>query len=89
MRIQNGLRNPCCCCSNLSNDDIISYRPGLKTGAKLTFFDLKWGPNFTGEPGGKPPPRIPRGTNPHQGDDSNHAVIWFEIKNIWKTVGRE
>ena len=26
------LRNLFCCCSNLSNDDIISYRPGLRMG---------------------------------------------------------
>jgi len=26
------LRNLFCCCSNLSNDDITTYMPGLKTG---------------------------------------------------------
>ena len=26
------LRNLFCCCSNLSNDDIISKRPGLRMG---------------------------------------------------------
>ena len=37
MRIQNGLSNPFCC-SNLSNDDIISQRPGLQKGAKNDIF---------------------------------------------------
>ena len=33
------LRNLFCWCSNLSNDDIISKRPGLKTGVKN---DIIW-----------------------------------------------
>ena len=64
------LRNLFCCCSNLSNDDIISERPGLrigmdfrgapglKTGMKNDIFWSKIGSAFE-EPGGTPPPRIP------------------------------
>ena len=32
------LRNHFGCCSNLSNDDIISYRPGVKTGVENNIF---------------------------------------------------
>ena len=58
------LRNIFCCCFNLSNDDIISYRPGLKTAVKNNIFWSEIGPGF-GEPGGTPhqefpevPPRV-------------------------------
>ena len=64
MGIRNGFKkNNFCRCSYLvylSNDDIISWGPGLKTGVKVTFLGLKQGQDF-GEPGA-PPPRIPRST---------------------------
>ena len=44
--------------SNLSNDDMISLRPGLKTGAKNDIFSSEIGSGF-GEQGGMPPRRIP------------------------------
>ena len=49
--------------SNLSNDDIISYRPGLKTlpSVENEIFWSEIGSGF-GEPGGILPPRIPRST---------------------------
>ena len=64
------LGNLFCCCSNLSNDDIISETPGLiigmdfrgaprlKTGMKNDIFWSKIGSAFK-EPGSTPPPRIP------------------------------
>ena len=45
----------------LSNDDIISLKPGLKTGVKNDIFWSEIGSGF-GEPAGTPPPRIPRST---------------------------
>ena len=69
------LRNLFCCCSNLSNDDIISERPGLrigmnfrgepglKTGVKNDNFWSKIGSAF-GEPGGTPPTKNSRDTPP-------------------------
>ena len=60
------LGNLFCCCSNLSNDDIISERPGLiigmdfrgaprlKTGMKNDIFWSEIGSGF-GERGGTPP----------------------------------
>ena len=62
----------CCCCSNLSNDDIITeipglkteigfYRPGLKTGVKNDIIWSEIRARFR-EPGGESPPRIPRST---------------------------
>ena len=65
------LRYLFCCCSNLSIDDIISLRPGLRMGIDFRGQVWKWvwkisdifwceiGSGF-GEPGGTPPPRIPR-----------------------------
>ena len=65
------LGNLFCCCSNLSNDDIISERPGLiigmdfrgapglKTGMKNDIFWSKIGSAFE-EPDGTPRPRIPK-----------------------------
>ena len=55
-----------CCCSYLSNDDIISKRSGLKTGGKNDIFSSEIGSGF-GEPGSRPPPRIPRSTPPPPG----------------------
>ena len=43
----------------LSNDDIISSKPGLKTGVKNDIFWSEIGSGFR-EPGGIPQPRIPR-----------------------------
>ena len=67
------LRNLVCWRSNLSNDDIFlrgmsenGYgfkKPGLKTGVKNDIFWSERGSGF-GEPGGTPPPRIPRSTPP-------------------------
>ena len=48
--------------SNLSNDDMISWRPGLKTGAKNDIFSPDIGSGFV-EPGGIRPRKIPR-SNP-------------------------
>ena len=48
--------------SNLSNDDIISQGPGLKTGEKNDTFSRSGIGSGFGEPGGPPPPRIPRTT---------------------------
>ena len=50
-----------CWCSNLSNDDIISWRTGLKMGVKNDIFWSEIGSGFW-EPCGTPPPRIPRNT---------------------------
>ena len=61
-------------CSNLSNDDWISERLGLRMGMefrdqvwkrmwKMTFFSSEIGSGF-GEPGGTPPTRIPRSSPP-------------------------
>ena len=54
-------RNLFCCCSNLSCDEIISRRPGLRTGVKNDIFWSEIRSGF-GVPGGTPPPRIPRST---------------------------
>ena len=40
------LRNFFCACSNLSNDEIISQRPGLKTGVKNDNFWSEIGSGF-------------------------------------------
>ena len=40
------LRNRFRWCSNLSNDDIISWRPGLKTGVKNDSFWSQIGSGF-------------------------------------------
>ena len=41
------------CCSSLSNDEIMSYRPGLKTGVNN---DIFWSDESEfREPGGTPP----------------------------------
>ena len=40
-----------CACSNLSNDEIISQRPDLKTGVKNDIYWSETGSGF-GEPGG-------------------------------------
>ena len=62
MRIQNEFEEFFCLRSNLCNDKIISaHRPGLKTGVENYIFWSEIGSGF-GEPGGKPPPRIPRST---------------------------
>ena len=61
-----GYANSKCFClrSNLSNDDIISAQnPGLKTGVENDIFWSEIGPGF-GEPGGTPPPWVPRSTPP-------------------------
>ena len=50
--------------SNLNNDDIISYRPGQKTGIDFRGqprVGVKLGSGF-GQPGGTFSPRIPRST---------------------------
>ena len=62
------LRNLFCCCSNLSNDDIISGQVwewvwilearSEKGCEKWHFWSEIW--SGFGEPGGTPPPRIPR-----------------------------
>ena len=49
--------------SNLNKDDIISYRPGLKTGEEKDILKSETGSGF-GEPGSTPPPRILRSTPP-------------------------
>ena len=49
-------------CSNQSNDDIISQRPGLKMGVNNDIFWSEIVSGF-GEPGGTPPTGIPR-SNP-------------------------
>ena len=56
------LRKLFCSCSNLSNDEIISLRLGLKTGVKSNNFWSETGSGF-GEPIGPPPRRIPRSTS--------------------------
>ena len=43
----------CFICSNLTNDDIISYRPGLKTGVEI---DIFWWHLPTKNSPGIPPP---------------------------------
>ena len=74
MRIPNAFEEIFCLRSDLSNHHIISAkRPGLKTGMDLR--GLVWSENGCrkrhfwseigsgfGEPGGTPPPRIPRST---------------------------
>ena len=75
MPIRNGFDEFVCLRSNLSNDNIISaLRPGLKTGMDFRFLVSKrvrkiyifWSEMRSGfgEPGGMPPPRIPRYTPP-------------------------
>ena len=44
----------CFICSNLTNDDIISYRPGLKTGVEI---DIFWWHLPTKNSQEYPPPR--------------------------------
>ena len=44
-------KNFFCACSNLSNDEIISQRPDLKTGVKNDIYWSETGSGF-GEPGG-------------------------------------
>ena len=56
------LRNLFCWHFNLSNDDIISLRPGLKTGVKNDIFCSEIGSGF-GELGSALLPRIPRVTH--------------------------
>ena len=53
------LRNTVCCCYYLSNHDIISYRS--EHGCEKLLFWSKIG-SGSGEPGDRPPPRIPRST---------------------------
>ena len=50
-----------CCCPNLSNDDIFSQRPGLKTAVENNIFWSEIGSEF-GEQGGTPPSIISRST---------------------------
>ena len=62
MRNRNGFEEFFCLRSYLRNDNIISARPGLKTGVEnLNIFWSEIGSGFE-EPGGTPPPRIPRST---------------------------
>ena len=62
MRIRNGFEELFCLRSNLSSDKIISaHRPGLKKDVENYIFWSEIGSGF-GEPGGTPPPRIPRST---------------------------
>ena len=73
MRIRNGFEEYFCLRSNLisakrnagsENGYGIQSSAGLKTGVEDDiFFGLKQGEEF-GEPGGTPPPRIPRSTPP-------------------------
>ena len=62
MRTRNGFEELFCLRSSLSNDNIISAeRPGLKTGVGNYIFWSGEG-SSDGEPGGTPPPGIPRST---------------------------
>ena len=62
MRTRNRFEELFCLRSCLSNDNIISAeRPGLKTGVGNYIFWSGKG-SGVGEPGGTPPPRIPRST---------------------------
>ena len=47
--------------NHYGNDDTIVQRPGLKTGVNNDIFQSEIGSEF-GDPGGKPPPRIPWST---------------------------
>ena len=47
--------------NHYGNDDNIIQRPGLKTGVNNDIFWSETGSEF-GDPGGKPPPRIPWST---------------------------
>ena len=55
------LKNLFCWRSNLSNDDMISARPGQKMVVKNDIFWCEIGSGY-GEPGGTALPRIPRST---------------------------
>ena len=57
------LKNLFCWRSDSGNYDIIYQRPGLKTGVRKDIYRPEIGSGF-GEPGGTPPPRIPRSTSP-------------------------
>ena len=65
-----------CYFSNLSNDDKISWRPGLKTGMKSANFWSELGSGF-GELGSTPPPGLPRNTPPglRRSDPQPHRNI--------------
>ena len=81
MRIRNGLEEFFCLRSNLSNDNIISaLRPGLKTGVGNYILGSESGSGF-GEPGGTPPPRIPRSTPraPHYVIYMINYYSWYKI----------
>ena len=69
------LRN-LCYFSNVSNDDKISWRPGLKTGMKSANFWSELGSGF-GELGSTPPPGLPRNTPPglRRSDPQPHRNI--------------
>ena len=84
------LRNLFCYFSNLSNDDKISWRPGLKTGMKSANFWSELGSGI-GELGSTPPPGIPRNTPPglRRSDPQPHRNIseLTFIFPMWYLVG--
>jgi len=67
----------------LSNDEIISSRPGLKTGVKNDIFWSEIGSGF-GEPGGTPPPRIPRSTPGYHAGNTSSLCYTYEHSDNFK-----
>ena len=78
------LRNGFCWCSNLNNDDITSYRPGLKTGVKNDIFWSELGSAFGYTPTPGVPP--PRGNRMH-GHFDQHLVGKLFKRTIHNTKG--
>ena len=66
-------------CSNLNKDDIISYRPGLKTGEEKDILNSETGSGF-GERGSTPPPRILRSTPPQVKMKGSHKETHSKLK---------
>ena len=77
MQIQTAFEEFFCLHSNPSNNNIISAQmPGLKMGVKNDIFWSKIGSGF-GEPGGTPPPRIPRIPPPEGGKPYSGCQFFF------------
>ena len=87
------LRRPFSCCSNQSNDDIISWfwnavlilEARSEKGCEKWHFWSEIGSGF-GEPGGTPPPRIPKSTPPGNQNIKTCSNDVFRAGNRKKTT---
>ena len=74
-------RNLFSCCSNISNNDIIFKRPGLKTGVKNDILGLKRGQDFENS-ASHPYQDFPEVSPP--GQDASPAVLQARLLQTWQ-----